>query len=209
MKLSIFGGSGRSGLPLIQQALERGHEIKALARSPEKLKEYQTNIEIIEGDASDSQSVDKTIEGTDAVINVLGHAKNSPKNILATSTAHIISGMNQHRLERIVLLTGAGVRVDGDEPKLFDRFIAFLLKILQGPLLRDSKKSVYLLHNSDLVWTVVRAPLLTEKPGNQKYSVGMVGKNTGPKLSRENAAAFMLDIVEKDQYIRQSPMISD
>jgi hypothetical protein len=37
----------------------------------------------------------------------------------------------------------------------------------------------------------------------------MVGKGTGTKLSRQNAATFLLDVTEKNQYIKQSPMISD
>jgi uncharacterized protein YbjT (DUF2867 family) len=37
MKLAIFGATGRTGRPLVQQALEAGHEVVALVRTPAKL----------------------------------------------------------------------------------------------------------------------------------------------------------------------------
>lgn len=209
MKIAVFGASGRTGLPLVKQALERDHDVRALVRNPEKLGEYQSKLTLVEGNVIDLELVEKTVEGTDAVVNVLGHAKHSPDNILVVSTRNIITAMNNNNIKRIAFLTGAGVRVPGDEPKLFDRFIVFMLKTMQGKLLNDSVKSVDLLKNSELDWTVVRAPMLTQKPGSKSYKVGMVGKETGTKLSRQNAATFLLDVTENNQYIKQSPMISD
>ena len=115
MILSIFGATGRTGVPLIIQGLQRGHEIKALVRDPGKIKDLKSDITFVEGDAKDIQAVNKTVEDTEAVICVLGHAKNSPNNILEVSTKNILSAMSSHGIDRIAILTGAGVRVKGDE----------------------------------------------------------------------------------------------
>ena len=37
MKLIIFGGTGRTGQFLLQQALDVGHEVTAIARDPAKI----------------------------------------------------------------------------------------------------------------------------------------------------------------------------
>lgn len=37
MKLAILGATGRSGLYLVEQALEEGHEVVAIVRDPSKM----------------------------------------------------------------------------------------------------------------------------------------------------------------------------
>ena len=37
-KIAIFGASGKSGLHLVAQALNKGHEVKAIVRNEEKLR---------------------------------------------------------------------------------------------------------------------------------------------------------------------------
>ena len=37
MKIAIFGGTGRTGKQIVDQALANGHELKVLARTPSKL----------------------------------------------------------------------------------------------------------------------------------------------------------------------------
>ena len=40
-KIVIFGATGRSGRPLLQQALDTGYKVIAVARAPERLDEFQ------------------------------------------------------------------------------------------------------------------------------------------------------------------------
>ena len=49
VKLAIFGATGRTGKPLVTQALEQGHEVRALARDPAKLDVAQENLLVIHG----------------------------------------------------------------------------------------------------------------------------------------------------------------
>lgn len=65
------------------------------------------------------------------------------------------------------------------------------------------------LQQSGLDYTIMSVPMLNENTGNKSYTVGMVGKHTGTRLSRENAATFILDALDNEQYIHQAPVISD
>jgi len=40
MKILLLGATGRTGMHIIEEALKRGHKISAIARDPEKLKNY-------------------------------------------------------------------------------------------------------------------------------------------------------------------------
>lgn len=39
MKIAVLGATGPSGIQLVQEALERGHEVTAIVRNPEKMAE--------------------------------------------------------------------------------------------------------------------------------------------------------------------------
>jgi len=64
LKISVFGGSGRTGIHVIQQALVSGYEIKALVRSPEK-------PGVLQGDIFNISDLEPVIKGTEAVVSVL------------------------------------------------------------------------------------------------------------------------------------------
>ena len=37
MKIVVFGATGRTGLPLVKQALDAGHQVVAFVRDPAKM----------------------------------------------------------------------------------------------------------------------------------------------------------------------------
>jgi len=117
----------------------------------------------------------------------------------------VVGLLEKHRL---VTLTGAGVRDPRDQPKAFDHLMRTLLGMLSGAVLRDSQEGVSMIRASDLDWTVVRVPMLTDGPLTGKFRVGYVGKDSGRQISRADAAAFMLQQLEDDTYFYQAPMIS-
>ena len=68
MKLIVLGATGATGLEIVRQALERGHSVTALARSPERLKLFGDRIRIKQGDLLNSADLEPVIRGHDAVI---------------------------------------------------------------------------------------------------------------------------------------------
>lgn len=47
LKLVVFGGSGLTGKEVVTQALDRGHHVTAIVRSPEKIQErYAINLKV-------------------------------------------------------------------------------------------------------------------------------------------------------------------
>lgn len=90
-----------------------------------------------------------------------------------------------------------------------NRLITLVLKLVAGNVYRDMKAMANRVRESELAWTLVRAPMLTDEPGDGEIRVGYVGEATGPRLSREDLATFMLDQVEDDAYLHDAPVISN
>ncbi len=72
MKLLIFGGTGRTGRALVEQALEQGHIVTVFARDPAKLGMAHENLRVMKGDIADYDSVEAAIKAQDAVLSALG-----------------------------------------------------------------------------------------------------------------------------------------
>ncbi len=220
MKLAIFGASGRTGIPLVQQALDEGHEVVAFVRSPEKLTEQlassyanHAQLHVVQGDAMNANDVERAIanngQPVDAVLSGLGHAKGSPPNVQTVATGHMVSAMEQHGVERLISLSGAGVPDPKDKPKLIDHLFRFLINTLQKDVIEDAKAHAKLLEaHPNLQWTVVRGPRLTEGPKTGDYKVGMVGE-IGTQAARGNVADFMLQLAKNDRYVHEMPAMSD
>ena len=208
MKLAIFGATGRTGLPLVRQALAKGYTVKALVRTPSKLTIEDPRLTVIQGDATNAADVERTVEGTDGVLSVLGHAKGSPDDVQTVATRAIVAAMKKHGVKRVVSLTGAGVSDPNDQPKVSDRVVKFMLKALSGKVLKDAENHAEVLRNSGLEWIVVRGPMLTDGEHTGVYKSTFVGKDSGMRVSRADVADFMLAQLDSDQWLHKAPMVS-
>jgi putative NADH-flavin reductase len=208
MKLAVFGATGRTGRPLVEQTLADRHEVRALVRDPSRLPVSEGRLTPVVGDVLDPARVEETVAGADAVLSVLGQTKTGPKDVQTRGTQNIVSAMEKHGLRRLVSLTGAGVRDPRDEPKLVDKAITFLLERLQPQVLADGVGHAEVIKASDLDWVIVRGPRLTEGPKRGEYRVGMIGKNSGTRISRADLADFMLHQVTDDTHLRRMPVVS-
>jgi hypothetical protein len=62
---------------------------------------------------------------------------------------------------------------------------------------------------SGLDWTIARAPRLLNKPATDNLYTGPLNNSMKSTLSREDYAGFILEQVDKETYIRKTPVISD
>jgi putative NADH-flavin reductase len=208
MKIVVFGATGRSGLPFVEQALEQGHTIVALARSPEKMPITHDRLQVVKGDVTDANAVDQAIAGADAVVSVIGHTKETPRDMQVKAAQNIVGAMKKHGLRRVIVMTGAGVPDAADQPKFFDNLMRFMLKTINGDVLQDSLNYAEVIRNSGLDWTIVRVPMLTDGAPTGNLRVGVAG-TIGPRLVRADGATFILKQLADAAYVGKSPAISN
>jgi putative NADH-flavin reductase len=109
MKVIIFGATGKTGQHAWQQVLKQGHEVTVFVRSPQKIEHDDPNLYIAKGDVFDADSVSDAVAGHSAAIICLGSTNLKDKTTLTTGTQNAVDGMVRHGVERLVIISAAGV----------------------------------------------------------------------------------------------------
>lgn len=209
MKITVFGPSGQTGQLVVKKALEAGYEVVAYARNPAELNNNPPQLELRAGALADSAAVANAIQGSGAVISVLGPSSNRPEFAISRATENILAGMEQHVVRRLVVTAGAGIGDAEDSPTLASRLMDGLVKLLARNVYADMLRVAGIVRASDLDWTIVRVPMLTNQPETGKLKVAWVGKGMGPRLSRADLATFLVSQVRDQTFVRRSPALSN
>jgi hypothetical protein len=119
--------------------------------------------------------------------------------------------MQRQGVKRFIRLASApfGVRGEGDDPTVGQKFIPGLIRFLARTMVNDELKASEDVGSSSVAWTLVRAPILADTPYPGKYQVGFLGKKSGRRVSRATLVQFILDEIENGKYIRKSPLVTD
>lgn len=190
MKLLIFGSTGSVGRQLVVQALEQEHTVTAFARNPAKLEIKHTNLRAVQGDALDSASVGKAVQGQDAVLCSLGAGAGG--TIRSEGTRNIVQAMEKASVRRFICQSTLGVGDSRANLSFFWKHIMF------GLLLRrayaDHVGQENYVKESRLDWTIVRPGAFTDGNRTGVYRHGFPGtdRTIKEKISRADVADFML-----------------
>jgi len=220
MKLTIFAATGGIGRQLLEQAVEAGHDVTAVVRTPQKLPgELSRQVRVIAADlAAPNPAVLQTaVEGADAVLSGLGPRSNSEAGVATEGTRAITAAMKAAGVRRIVVVSAAPIGTvpspGRPDPPKHDPGDGFFIRYLGAPLTKAALRRHYadlaqmedVLADSDLDWTAVRPPRLTDKPLTGSYRTAR-GRNLrrGLFISRANVAHFMLRALEHPETVRQA-----
>jgi len=210
MKVVIFGASGATGRELVQQALAAGHEVTAFVRDPSTTKRLG-DVHTVQGDVRDRAAVSSAIDGQDAVLSALGARSLKERGLLESAMANIIAGMTEHGVRRIVVLGAAGALHDANKyQSATTKLVYWIIRrtLLKNPL-DDQAAQERLIEASDLAYTMVYPPRLTNGPRTSNYRVQGDGLPPhGSRIARADVAEFMVKELEAGNFVRQGPYIA-
>jgi putative NADH-flavin reductase len=215
VKILLLGATGRTGNYVIEEAIKRGHKISAIARNPEKLKDYK--IDITQGTPYDYETVEKAITGCEAVINTLNVSRKSdnpwtplkaPKDMISKSASNAVNAMGKAGIKRFVALGAIGAGRSWKSAPGIMKFIISISNLKHA--FSDHGKQEEILENSSVEYTICRAPMLSSEINNTGAVATQEGKKPASMiLSRNSAAEFFLKIIENNEYIRETVSLSN
>lgn len=207
MNLLIFGASGATGHHLVSQALQQGHQVTAFVRNPLKLKVQHQNLKIFQGDVVNYQLVEQAVKGQDAVLSAL--EASSPfkfDQAVVDGAGNIIKAMQTNGVSRFIYMSFAGVKESRNAAGFFIKYIA--PKILSTEIAGHEAREK-MIEESQLQWTIVRPPGLTNGKYRTIYRTGEDIRSKGfiGTISRSDVADFMLKQVTDKNYLCKKPRV--
>ena len=203
LRILVIGASQGTGALAVKEALARGHQATAFARSPEKLDAESPNLTRFKGDFHDAASVDKAIPGHGAVIitasvKKLSTFKEQP-DFFSKGTALVIEAMKRHGVRRLVVLSALGT---GETRRLMPAPARLLLLdwILKIPF-QDHQRQEAMVEASGLEWTIARPGRLTGGAAKKKFIATKKIEKVPSSISRADLASFLVDAAEKPDWI--------
>ena len=215
MKILLLGATGRTGKLVLKFAKENGNEINCLVRAPGKI-ENDKSVQIFQGNAFNTQDLEKAIMGCGAIISTLNISRNSdfpwaklrtPKTYLSDVMANVIPLAKKYNIRRLIICSAWGVaETKNDLPKWFRWFID---NSNIGVAYKDHERQERLLKKSDLNWTIIRPTGLVNSKREQKLIESYLN-TPKPRLtiSRQSVARYMVDAVENENLIGKVVTIS-
>jgi putative NADH-flavin reductase len=204
MKIALFGATGRTGRIVMERALSAGHEVTVLVRDPTKLQPRE-GLRVITGDARLASAVAETVNGTSVVISALG----SGDDTVTQFGRNAMAAMERMGVKRIVSLVGASVVMPGDLPSMNMTMLRLITRVFGGTMLTDGEVHARELAASNLEYTLVRPPRLTDAAFSGRIQHDLTLK-LGPasSISRADLAAFLLEVAVEGRYVREAPMVA-
>ena len=200
----IFGATGGSGRELVIQALERGFVVTVLVRNPAMFTLRHDALTILKGDVLQRSSFESELVGKAAVISCLGVGRDlKPTTVYSKGMENILAAMHEANVRRLICLSASAL-YPYKEMGIFIRLLAKLVvrRILKNPFadLRIMEKTV---QASGVDWSIIRPPMLKDKPLTGKYRVTVGTHLARPfSISRADLAHYMLGIVNEPRTFR-------
>jgi putative NADH-flavin reductase len=208
-KVVLIGASGFVGSALLREAIDRGHQVVAVVRNPEKITMNHQNLELMKADVSSIEAVVSVCKGADAVISAYNPGWTNPMISEDTLRVYpvIINGVKKAGVKRLLVVGGAGSLFVKPGVRLMD---AGVIPEEYLPAVK-SLASIYLeilSGEKELDW-VFFSPAGDIAPGKRtgKFRLGkdelVVDQKGESKISVEDYAVAMIDELEKPAHHRE------
>jgi putative NADH-flavin reductase len=208
MKLLIIGATKGIGFEATRQALEAGHNVRALARSAAYMALSHPKLEKFRGDALKTEDVEAALIGVEVVIQTLGVGPGDlfrPVHLFSDATRVLIPAMRSQGVRRLICVTGFGA---GESGARINRVQRLPFQIVFGRAYKDKSLQERLIKASELDWTIVRPGVLTDGPRTGRYQVlSEASQWRNGIISRADVADFLVRQIEDRSCVHRAPVI--
>ena len=205
MKVALIGATGYVGSRVMVEALQRGHEVTAIARNPGRLPSVP-QLNAVKGDIFDPDAIATLVAGHDAVINAFHPGWGTPESGSRQLSGEqaVIAAVKQAGIARLLAVGCAGTLEIAPRLDLLDT--AEFPQAMKGTARASRAVLRQLRDEPDLQWTVLTPPALLE-PGERTGSFRLeddqliTDENGLSKISLEDYAVAMIDEMENPQHV--------
>ncbi|KAJ6637344.1 Flavin reductase (NADPH), partial [Pseudolycoriella hygida] len=188
-KIAIFGGTGMTGQCAVDYALQEGNSVRLLYRTEDTVERFKDKVELVKGDVTNLEDVQKTLDGADSVCVVLGtRNKLEPTTVLSTGMKNIIDAMKLQKLTIVSVCLSSFLFWDPDKvPAQFEHLNA------------EHKKMLELLKPSGLDFIAVLPPHIANEPAGE-FKIAYDQSPGGRVISKYDLGKFLIDSLKQSEH---------
>lgn len=203
MNILIIGANGGIGKNAVEIALQDGHNVTALVRDPANLVLTHKNLDVVKGDIRQPETFEKYLKDKDAVISALGEKTDKPTILYSEGAKNLLEAMKKAGIKRAYFISAAAIEISTAQPFFIKLATKYIVQKLFGNGYADQRIMEKLIKQSDINWTIVRPPRLTDKPltGNYRVAINIFLKNCF-SISRADVAHFMINNINNEATYR-------
>lgn len=169
----------------------------------------EQRLTVVVADVMDPQAIEGVVAGAEAVVSAMGHRGKGPTTVCEDSIASVLRAARASGTPRIVMVSAAGMVVDGGDGPV----TRYLVKPILGRVLRDAftdmRAAEARLSDTELDWTIVRPPMLTDKPWTGTYRVSLDRNLRGGRsIARADLADYLLRAIPDGTTVRHSVAVA-
>lgn len=196
MRVAVIGASGRGGSRIVEELVQRGHAVTAIARNPEKIAKLP-NVTAKQGDLYDAGFSD-LLKGHDAVVSAVHFTASDPKTL--------IEAVRKAGVKRYAVMGGAGSLEVAPGVQLVstpDFPAAYKQEALKGGEFLQALRQ-----EKDIDWTYLSpAALIDFGQRTGEFRIGgdqlLVDNKGNSTISFEDFAVAMVDELEQHKHSRK------
>lgn len=208
MNIIIFGATGMVGKQLVQQALFKNYYVKAFGRNVFTTFSHDKSLQLIQGALFDEGQVYQAIKGCDAVISALGGGTDGTDKTRSLGMKNIVAQMEKANVKRIIAVGGLGILQADESTLLIDEENYPSQYLAVG---KEHLQAFQYLKESSLDWTFVCPPDIVDAGPTGEFAVAADYPPVPNQytIKAGDLALFMLNELQKNQYIKQRVGISN
>jgi len=198
MQLAVSGASGKTGWRVVQDALARGHQVRAIVRPDSALPDGLAGAEVVRLSLADRAALEQALRGCDALVIATGARPSidlaAPFKVDALGVRAQIQAAQAVGLQRLVLVSSLCAGLWRHPLNLF------------GLILVWKRLGEQWLEASGLAWTIVRPGGLKEDESDlqrQQLVFSSAGQQQQGSLPRRLVAQVCLDSLETPASVGQ------
>ena len=200
--VALIGASGFVGSAILNELLNRGHQVTAIVRSPEKINVRNDRLTVVKADVSDTETIVRACESKDAVISAYNPGWTNPNIYEETLRNYplILDAVKRSGVNRLLCVGGAGTLFCAPGLRVVDSGV-IPEAILGGVKSLGEFYLNTLMNEHDIDW-IFFSPAGTLEQGERtgRFRLGkddlIVDENGNSHISVEDYAVAMVDELE-------------
>jgi len=210
VRIAVIGANGGIGSKVVELGLNKGFHITAIVRDPSRITITHPELEVVQCDILKKERIAGVLSGQDVIVSAIGSNSLKETVLYSKGVENIIASMQDNDVKRGLFVSASGLEVNPTHSFLIRFATKHILQRILRNMYTDLTRMEAIIKRSNIDWTIVRPPRLTDQPVTGKYREAVNKILDNPKtISRANVAHYIVDHLMDARIMKATVEIAD